>query len=89
MRIVTYQWVTSDFRRNYFHTRFLVIKAARAAPVGRFAALSTPHALPDGKIFSEPRQGILSFDLSPVVHQSQSLAIMRSPRVSGKKLSAF
>ena len=53
VRIETYQWVTSDFLLKFFDGRFLVIRAACAAPVGRFAPLSTPPAPADGTILSK------------------------------------
>jgi hypothetical protein len=82
VRIEPFQWVTSDFLREVFCARFLVIKA-----VGRFAPLSTPAA--DGAIFPESRSEIFSFNLSPVVRQCQSPAILRPSRGSGKKLSVI
>jgi hypothetical protein len=72
---------------RFFCARFLVIKAACAAPVGRFAPRSTPAA--DGAIFPESRSEIFSFNLSPVVRQCQSPAILRPSRGSGKKLSVI
>ena len=61
--------------------------ARRSCRAVRFAV--QPPIPSDGKIFRESMSEIFSFNPSPVVRQSQSPAIMRPPRVSGKKMSVF
>jgi hypothetical protein len=74
VRIETYQWVTSDFWWKYFCTPFPAVWAARAPPVGRFAAVHAARSI--------PRQDVLGVDVNdcllqsrPVVRQSRSPSI--------------
>jgi hypothetical protein len=88
VRIQTYQWVTSDFLRNFFHARSW--SSDRVEPLlsdGR-SAVHTTRAIRRQDIPGVEIK-ILSFNLRPVVRQSQSPSILRPLTVSGKILSVI